>query len=322
MTRLYSYDISSAYPFHASQLIDLRDCTFRQTYDIKSAYYGFLIGDFHVDPNSQYAYCSPFITDRGDGTPVNFTGTAHDYPCLLEEVRTLFRYNMGSFDFKSGWFAYPSNGVRPRRPFKELMDTLFLERELPYGISNTNTYRAKGELKSYLLKRVMNGIIGMMLQTFKDKDGNITEYGKLYNPIYHSICTTRTRLQVFEFIVQNEISREELVLVGVDGIKATKHIQLPQRAPMGKWRCQGEEQAVVLSPGGIITNDRNFKKTGFTEFVVECLEHPQASKLGVDEKDPVDLKKLWVNQNRQYPELPERAGDLMERTYLSEPVEI
>lgn len=313
---LYSYDIASAYPYHASKLVDLRDCTFSRSTSLdNTAYYGFLVGDFTVYPDSPLAYCSPFITDRGDGTPVNFTGTVHDYPCLLDEVRFLSRYSLGEFKLKYGWLVHIQNGVRPRFPFKLLMEDLYSERS-----SDSNTDRQKSELRSYLVKRVMNGLIGKMLEVRKDKDGNIIEYGELYNPIYHALCTTRTRLQVFEFIVENGITREELVHIGVDGVRATKYLPLPKKAPMGKWRCSSEEQAAILSPGAVLTADRNFKRTGYVDFVVQCLSHPSATKLGVD--GDIDLKNLWMNQNRVFPELPKRAGDLLERKYLSEPVEL
>jgi len=307
---LWGYDLSSAYPYHASQLLDLRDCMFtRSDRLIGGAYYGFLIGDFTVYPDHPLAYCSPFLADRGDGVLVNFVGTVRDYPCLLEEVRTLYRYSMGEFHLKYGWFVSPINGVRPRLSFKKVMDELY-------------SMRNGDELKSYIVKRVMNGIIGKLLEVRKDEDGNIVEYGDLYNPIYHAIVTTRTRLQVFEFIVRHNITREELVHIGVDGVNAIRYIPLPKQAPMGRWRCSGSEPTAVLSPGGVLTMHRNFKRTGYAELAAECLARPTACRLGRDGKDPIDLRRLWMNQNRHFPELPRIARDLLESTYLSDPVEL
>jgi len=201
--KLYTYDLSSAYPYHASQLLDLRDCEFYRTPTIDiAAYYGFLQGTITVYPDHPLAYCSPFLADRGDGTLVNF--------------------RLGEFHPTTSWYIRPLNGVSPRHPFQEMMNDLY-------------TQRGESELKSYILKRVMTGVIGKLLETRKDQDGNITEYGDSYNPIYHAIITARTRLQVFDFIVQNDISKEELVHIGVDGIRATKYLPIPRKAPMGKW---------------------------------------------------------------------------------------
>ncbi|MDD4984324.1 MAG: hypothetical protein PHQ43_00845 [Dehalococcoidales bacterium] len=307
---LYSYDISSAYPYHASQLIDLRDCEFHRSTTMDStAYYGFLVGDFTVYPDHPLAYCSPFITDRGDGTPVNFVGTAYDYPCLLDEVRTLYRHGMGDFNLKHGWFVKPYNGVRISFPLQKLMAGLYAS-------------RSQSELTSYISKRIMNGLIGKMLETRKDAGGNVTGYGELYNPIYHSICTTRTRLQVFDFITQHGISRPELVFIGVDGVKATRYIPLPNQAPMGKWRCSGSESAVVLSPGAVITPSRNFKRVGYAELMAECYARPSASRLGVNKSDLIDLRRLWVNQTRVFEGLPKTARELVSSRFLSNTTEM
>jgi len=305
---LYSYDISSAYPFHASQLLDLRDCSFTPstTLDL-SAYYGFLVGDFTVYPDSTYAHFTPFLTDRGDGVLVNFVGTVPDYHCTLDEVRTLYRYELGEFRLKHGWFIHPLGGVRPRHPFKAIVELNFERRN-------------DDQLKSYLLKRVLTGLVGKMLETRKDSEGNVLEYGELYNPIYHAICTTRTRLQVFDFIVNNDISREELVHIGVDGVKATKYIPLPPKAPLGRWRCSGEEPAIVLSPGAVATLSRNFKRTGYVELLVDLLKRPKAYKYGRDRD--IDLRNLFLNQTREFDELPRTGEELLGKHYLSNPVTV
>ena len=320
--KLYSYDISSAYPSHASRLFDLRDCTIRHSTDLDlSAAYGFLTGDFTVYPDHPLAFCSPFLTDRGDGMLVNFSGTVRNYPCLLDEVRTLVELEMGEFTLSDGWFVYPSV-PDPRRPFKELMDALFKVRsEGSPALAPDPILARNGDfvnLKYYIVKRVMTGIVGKLLEARRDGNGNVIEYGQLYNPIYHALCTTRTRLQVFRFIVENRISQSELVHVGVDGIKATKHIPLPSQAPMGEWRCSGSEPTFVLSPGAIISPHRNFKQTSFGQLLVECLNRPTAYRLG-DNSD-VDLRRLFSNQNRRFPKLPHNAQSLLEEKYRSEPV--
>ncbi|KKN72361.1 hypothetical protein LCGC14_0411880 [marine sediment metagenome] len=315
---LWSTDIASAYPFHASQLIDLRDCSFsRSNIMDETAYYGFLEGDFTVYPDHPLAFCSPFLTDRGDGTLVNFTGTVPNYPCLLDEVRILYRHGLGEFRLKSGWFVKPLNGVRPNVPLNVLMTQLYDRRGGHQGMSNEMS-----NLVSYIVKRVMTGIIGKLLEAYKDDDGNITKYGDLYNPIYHALVTTRTRLQVFDFLVQNEITRDELVHIGVDGVRATRYIHLPDQAPMGRWRSADSQPTFVLSPGAIITPYRNFKRTGYVDLLVECLTHPMAYQLGNDPSNPIDLHKLFLNQTRSFGVLPVTGERLLNMRCTSYPVEL
>ena len=299
---LYNYDISSAYPYEASNLIDLRDCTFRRSNTlIDSAYYGFLTGSFTVNPDHPLAFCSPFLAPNRDGFLTNFTGTVHDYPCLLEEVRTLYRHEMGSFKLDYGWFISPSNGVRPRFPFKQFMQDMF-------------ALRGEDDLSSYLIKRVMNGVIGKMLETRKDSQGRITDYGDLYNSIYHALCTTGTRLRVFDFIVKNHISNVELVHVGVDGVKATRDVALPASSKMGAWRSSGRDSCFVLSPGGIVSSSRNFKGIDYETMLTWCLEHPGASSLSPSD---FDLRRLFLNQTRDFSALPKTAGSLLHDRFIS-----
>ncbi len=303
---LYSCDLSSAYPYHASQLLDLRDCSFHKSTELDlSAYYGFLVGDFTVYPDHPLAFCSPFLADRGDGALVNFTGTIKDYPCLLDEVRVLNRYEMGEFRIKQGWYIKPLSGVRPKCPFQSLMFDLYQS-------------RYQSELASYILKRVMNGIVGKLLETRKDKDGNITEYGDIFNPVYHSICTTRTRLQVFEFLTQQGVTRDELVFIGVDGVKTTRCIPLPDQVPMGRWRSAGSEPTFILSPGAVITPHRNFKRTGYNELLIQLCKYPLSSAFGKD--GDIDLRKLFLSQTRVFPEFPRTGQALLSGKYLSEAI--
>jgi hypothetical protein len=212
---------------------------------------------------------------------------------------------MGEFKLKQGWFLSPHNGVRPRLPFQDMMSGLYESRSL-------------SPTASFFLKRVMNGFIGKMLETRKDSDGNITEYGKYYNSIYHSLCTTRTRLQVFDFLVQNEITQPELVFIGVDGVKATKYIPVPGSAPMGKWRFAGSEPTFILSPGAVITPNRNYKSVGHDELLSQIQGKLSSSKFG--KSGDIDLRKLFLNQNRNFPRLPRTGQSLLSSRFQSSPV--
>lgn len=300
---LYGADISSAYPFHASQLLHLDDCVFRRSDSELDdrAYYGFLEGDFTVYPDHPLAWCSPFLADRGDGVLVNFAGTARGYSCTLDDVRTLYRHDLGEFRLRKGWFISPRNGARPRQPFRDFVGQLY-------------SRRGESELASYLLKRVMNGVIGKLLESFRDRKGNITGYGDRYNPIYHAICTDRTRLQVFEALVRWGITREELAHVGVDGIKTTRDLKLPGTSVLGQWRQQPSASAFVLSPGAILTLERRFQGMDYADLLVECLAHPEKKIFG-----KTDLRRLFLNQTRVFPRLPRSGKELMDGCYLSGP---
>lgn len=304
---LWKYDLSSAYPYAASLLPDLRDCTIRKAEgsDIL-ADAGFLVGDFTVYPDHPFAFCSPFLVDRGDGALVNFAGTVRNYECTLDDVWFLYFYGMGEFHFKRGWLIHWD---QPRRPFAAAMHQL-------YGL------RGESPLRSHLLKRVMNGVVGQLLESRRGAGGCITEYGKNYNPIYHAMITNPVRLWVFKALMDQRIAEDELVHVGVDGFRVTRQLPLPETSPMGSWRCAGSGSAFVLSPGAIVSPGRNFKRTSYHDLFLECGIKPAAYLLGRDRKDPINVRQLFLRQIRGFPKMPERARDLLTRVYSSEPVNL
>jgi hypothetical protein len=301
---LWNMDQTSAYPFAASQLIDLRDCSFVKSDALtKSAYYGFLHGDLYINPSHPYAFCSPVVVNL-DGrlsNPVGHFPTDY-YP--LDLIRFVERYEMGSFKMRDGWFISPHHAVSPRQPFQSLMSDLYAG-------------RSQSSLASYFLKRVMAGIIGRMLETRK-KDGEVTGYGELYNPIYHAIITSQTKIRVAEFIIQNGISASELVHVGVDGIKSTKRIDLPNKSSrMGQWVCKGSEPVIILSSGRIYTSSR--PRGGETYHLLSAMIQAFPNRRRYEfNGSVVDLNGLEMDMTRSFPKLPKTGQALLSEKYQSE----
>jgi len=305
---LWKYDLSSAYPHAASLLPDLRDCSIQRLDDINTcaANRGFLVGDFTVYPNHSYAFCSPFLVDRGDGALINFVGTVHDYECTLDDLMTLRMYEMGEFRFKRGWTIHWD---KPKFPFADVMHKLFDLR----GVSS---------LRSHLLKRVMNGIVGQLLETRRGENGAIIEYGKHFNPIYHAMITNPVRLRVFDKLVQQGITENELVHVGVDGFRTTRPLDVHNDVSIGGWREAGQESAFALSPGAIISSDgRRFKRTDYDDLLAECESRPTAYLLGKDPGDRINVRHLFLRQTRGFPKMPKNARDLL-GVFDSEPVKL
>lgn len=306
--RLWKHDIASAFPSQAIQLPDLRDCSIEEAgeQELLHAKAGFAVGDFIVYPDTPYAFCSPFLVDNEDGLPINFVGTARDYPCSVEDISTLYAFGMGEFKLKRGWAI---NWDKANYPLANTMNLLF---EL----------RGEDELKSYLLKRVMNGVIGKMLETRKDGDGNIVDFGDSYNPLSHAMITNPVRLRVFRAIANSKIAKQELVHIVVDGFHSTRRLPFPETAKIGEWRCSGSEPAFVLSPGFLASPERRVKGNSYDDLLEECASNPTAHLIGRDPNDPIDLNTLFLRQNRRFDSLPETAEDLLLKEYQSEPIRI
>jgi len=271
-------------------------------------YYGFLHGDLYINPLSDHAYCSPVLTRLLDGQLTNAVGHLSTDFYSLDLIRHVYRYDMGEFKVKSAWYIHPRGGVHPRLPFQSLMSGLFQQ-------------RTQSPLRSYFVKRVMTGIIGKMLETRKDKDGNI-KYGDLYNPIYHGIILAKVACRVSEFIIENGITKEELVHVGVDGVKTTKYLpHIPQVAGMGQWRRNDPEPTIILSPAGIYTPKRSPQGVSLPILQAMLEANPQSSRYSFDGWE-LDLRTLQARQNRKYDKLPRTGGALLGECYQSEPIEL
>jgi len=302
--RLWRADIASAFPAKASNLPDLRECSIEETTDerdLMKAQAGFAIGDFYVRDDHPYSFCSPFMTENEDGVPVNFVGLKRDYSCSLDDIRTLYELEMGKFTLRKGWAI---NWDKPNYPLRDPMNTLF-------GL------RGDDPLQSYLLKRVMNGIIGRLLEVRRDKDGGLIEFGNNFNPLCHAMITNPVRHKVFHTIVEQGITEWELARVCVDGLYSTRRLSFPATAPMGEWRSEGSVPAFILSAEQVITPDRKIKGTTYDDLLLECASRPTAYLLGKDSEDPIDLKTLFLRQNRYFPSLPETAEDLLLKEYNS-----
>ncbi len=303
---LYSYDLSSAYPSIAVSLPDLRDCELVPSNQLNlSKMLGFVYGDLYIDPESEYAYCSPVLTRLPDGQLTNAVGHLPTDYYALDTVRHVCRYGMGEFRCKSAWYIHPRGGVRPRFPFRQVMTELFQR-------------RTWSDLASYFLKRVMNGLIGKMLEVRSSGDGTV-RYGELYNPVYHATILAGSACRVADFIIHNRIGVKELIHVGVDGVKSTKELTLPPVAPMGQWRKSGPDSAIILSSAGVYTPDRSPQGVSLPLFQAMLEAHPKAGKFSFGSWD-IDLRALPARQNREYAKLPKTGGQLLGEKYLSEPV--
>ena len=326
---IWDYDNSSCYPSIAADLLDIRDMDAwkSSTYGSRErgAYYGVLRGHLYLDPNHPLIHCSPIMTDleRMPGNPAGDFGD--DYPITLDEVRFVNRYGMGEFRIESGWFFRPSNGVRPRRPFYDIMHYLYDQR----GIS---------PLASSVMKGVANQLIGKLIETKVTGD-----YGDLRNDLYHAIILAKARVKVAEFLVNNDVANIELVAVQTDGCRLSKYVPV-YGSGMGSWRCNGSQPTIVASPYKVYTAGKKPGHLTYDMITEMVQEHPLSSYYGrmvkhrttlkqalqqgdltlVGNLDDlpahIDLNTLQREQNRNFPRLPRTGQSLLSNRYQSSPV--
>lgn len=284
----YSYDIASAYPFIASNLLSLEGAEYKYSKSmICDANYGFVKGTLTINPEHPYAFCSPIVKAIGDdeGNPA---GKIKD--CFtLGQVKFIEKNGMGRFELKDGHFIFCNS---KELPFHSVMHKYY-------------EMRSHSELASMVCKRVIAGIIGRLGQFINDEPTKYT------NAVYHSLIKNTASLIVAKNIMQNGIKPEELLHVNTDGFHTTRKLDYPQKASMGAWRGDDEGKLIVLSPDDILEGDK-------CDPVLEAINADKKNTCFLD----YDLMALSREQNRYFPKFPTTGGELLKNHYQSEAIAI
>jgi hypothetical protein len=327
--QIWDYDLSSAYGSIASDLLNLNDLEFWKSDKLgvneERAYYGFLRGHLCLDPSAEWIHTSPIIADldRIPGNPAGDFGS--DYYLTLDEYRFITRYSLGEFKMSSGWFLHPRAGVHPSQPFRSIMARLYEQR-----------YRS--DLASTIMKGVANQLVGKLIETRVDGS-----YGEIRNDIYHSIILSQARVKVAEFLINNEVTKEELVVVQTDGVRLAREIHLSGNG-FGKWRCNDSRPTIVASPYKVYTDDKKPAHLTYDHIVSMIHDHPmsqyyartvphrttlrQALQQGdislVGQMDDLpahlDLNAITREQNRNFGgKFPKNGSALLNNKYQSAP---
>jgi len=317
------------YPSIAADLLNLHDMEFWKSFIYgpreQGAYYGFLHGHLYLDSSSPTIHCSPIMTDleRLPGNPAGDFGD--DYYLILDELRLIERNNWGEFQMTDGWFLKPYGGVRPTKPFEWLMNHLY-------------SLRYRSDLTSSIMKGVANQLIGKLIETRVDGD-----YGQLRNDIYHAIILSRARVKVAEFLINNEIHKDELVTVQTDGVRLTRYIPVKGNG-MGSWRCNGSQPTIVASPYKVYCQDKKPGHLTYDHIVEMVNEHPMStyyartvkhrttlrqaiqqddiSKVGELDDLPAHLDLIGITreQNRSFSRFPKTGQALLSGKYGSKAI--
>lgn len=217
-SRLWDYDISSAYPYQVSELVDLEGGTWHYVDDgglLKGAEYGFIY--CLVDIRSDI---SPIIYR----TDVNTTPRGRWYTTLtLDECRFIQEHKLGIVTPLRGWFFLPSPQAYKRlwAPMRKL-------------------FRQRKKLRNKWLPKSMSvSLYGKFAE--RDETGRT---GNLLNFVYASTITARTRLQIARSAL---LFPSHLVIVAADGL--TFDAPLPSTAlskDFGGLRLVHNDEGVVI----------------------------------------------------------------------------
>jgi hypothetical protein len=318
------YDISSAYSFYESRLLDLRhgEWHISQEYDAQ-AEYGFCIADINM--TAQFHPILYNIDVENHFTPV---GHYKDYPIQKQELDIIDEFKLGTYKIKQGYWW------RCKRPFAPLSSPIRWLTKL------------KSEYTGFdreFVKRILNGMWGIMLQIKRGE-----QVGEHFNPVWGAHVEMLCRLDVFRFCMKALAENRKILHIAVDGVLTDEPVSFVDRTKekqAGEWRLEANCPALVISSGCVALRD----KMGRGEFgmdydwlVQQIKNKPKAQEYPETKLSPYTLAKA-INENhydkvgeietitktidinaeikRQYPVEPKNGGELLGNIYESMPLD-
>ena len=265
--QVWDYDLTSAYSYFTSQLIDFRYGRWEKA----RQFYSKLPFGFYRGTIKSTADFHPFIyeTKKEQLTPI---GTWNEDYRQVSEIKHLYDFDRGQFKIDDGWVWHPDKIVMP---LKQDMETLAeWKQKLPKG------------LKREIVKRIMNGTWGKTGEVFHGGG-----FGKMYNPVWAASIEPGPRLEVSKFIISNK-AENNVISIAVDGTMLSKEVHIPDSEDMGDWRFNMSAPAYAISSGISCIKG----KQGHGAFCLnydwlssQIASHPDADHYSMSKQTPVTI---------------------------------
>ena len=254
--KVWDYDITSAYPYQASKLLDLRLGTWKQNKEYqKEATYGYCKCEVNIDSDF-----SPIIKQFEDR---NYTPKGVFETTLTKnEIDFINEWNLGFVTILDGWWWTHDIAeiVKENKysifkipyPFKQEIDKLYKQKQESTGI------------KREIVKRIMNGsFYGVFIEIRDD------EFGDLFMAPYAAEIEANTRLKIANIYMHNKLSGNivNLLHIAVDGIIVDQEIDFyDYESPdkLGQWRAEHESVPAIICSSGLVCIDSKFGKGDFS----------------------------------------------------------
>ena len=322
--KVWDYDINSAFAYQASQLFDFRHAKIEHSDTlVKGAHWGFLRGYVSID-----SPVSPIMYETEDGSLANPVGEWEG--CItLDEARFITKNKLGKFKLLDGWFI---TFVAPVKPLESIVNRLYAQRQ-----------RTNPTLDLFLKRGVNGAFYGKFIERFSE-----TEVGDFFCPAYAAMISTRARLQVGQFILDNNLA-DDLLHVSVDGLLATKKVAVPDTRDIGTWRVSEPDGVIIASSGQVFkkaASGKSSKPKGITydAFMGMVKEHPLLTRYEVKVPRRVSLLEAangrWgelgavrnfsssidfvtaEHNDRHFKKLPKNGKGLLTKKYTSTTIHI
>lgn len=293
---LYDYDINSAYPKTISELPSFKYGNWKV---VKEINHKECIGFYEVLFSIPEQYISPFplrLKNRLIVFPSGIFGTWITW----YEADLLRDYII---KVSNGYEYFPSR--KEYKPFKLAIETLYQEK-----LRNKYT----NEIFYWLVKLTMNSLYGCFIEKHRKIDGKIYS-GVLFNPIYASIITAKTRWKLLKDVgVENY---DKIVAFHTDSVilTDTKGLNLKIDDKMGNWSKEASGKGVILKTGvyqiGNIVKRRGIGLKGinwldklneFLDYDIIEIDKSRVIKIAEALKrwKSIDMVNTWIEKGSEF----------------------
>lgn len=236
------YDINSAYPYHIQNLPDITLGEWRR---VRSLHEEAELGFYLVRLRTKYQKITPIPFSLGTGAisyPVFNSG-------LYITKDELLAYDSAiDYEIISGWEFYPD---KLEYPFREYIEKVY-------------AHKNKADKDSYeysLFKILMNSLYGCFYEKFVDTDAQgdtVVLTGKLFNPVYATMITALTRIQLYEYSKHNFA---DVVGYATDSVLFQGDPELSTSDKLGEWSKEAYGKTTILR-SGVYKIDNKLKNRG------------------------------------------------------------
>jgi len=219
------YDINSAYPYHIMNLIDVTKGRWKKVKGYNRwSYYGFYLVKLHIPYDNilpmPYYIKNVLIYPFGEWCTII---TKEEYEMLKD--MSIHPQIICGYEFKPTKIVYP---------FREEIKHLYKEKKRS----------DKSDFYYSLIKILMNSLYGVFYE--KHQHGNEWWTGKLFNPVYASIITANTRIQLFKFAYPY---KENVISFATDSVLLRGHHNIHTSDEIGKWSLDAKGECIALRSG-------------------------------------------------------------------------
>jgi len=324
--KVWDYDLSSAFPNIAKDLIDYRQCkVYKTSKYLDYAVYGYVNATVTI---YDWVMVSPILFEDDNGI-YSFTGTK-DMILPKSWLDFITTWKIGEYKINNGYWLVPTT-KEPSKPLYNPVTSL-----LRY---KNRTDRTVTQI--LLAKRMATGIYGSMGEEHED------DFAKYANFIWFAEISSRCPLQVAEFLYTHGIGAGDnegyktLLQVGVDGVMLSEPVEGELD---GNWKLAYENDALIISSGLVYTRNTkpkglrlhdildmieknpnsNYYQKGVPRRVTmgDALSKNKPELIGKPMTFNSSINLIHPEHDRVFDDLPANGRDLLNNKYHSRPISL